>query len=181
MNCPVLEIDDSELEPSAGVTPSGVDIRVVLAVQLFSTHVLRWKISCAPFGFGAVAPRFDAVDVNETNKPFSDTEGFELGPLPGVVPSGVDTRKVVGVHVSDATPPHVSRRNTCGVTPSNVTFETRFVASETNATHSPSELIAGLKLSPFPAERPSADSEIICATNVVGVTTQFAVRQVGRQ
>lgn len=41
MNCPVLEIDDSELAPSAGVTPSGVEIRVVLAVQAFSTHVLR--------------------------------------------------------------------------------------------------------------------------------------------
>src|ERR1700735_1808 len=181
MNCPVLEIEDSELAPSAGVTPSGVETRVVLAVQVLSTHVLRWNISCAPFGFGAVAPRFDAVDVNETNNPLSDTEGFELAPLPGVMPSGVDTKKVVGVHVSDTTPPHVSRRNTCGVTPSKATFGTRFVANETKATHSPSRLIAGLKLSPFPAERPSAETETICVTNVVGVTTQFAVRHVGRQ
>jgi hypothetical protein len=144
MNWPVLEIDDSELDPSAGVTPSGVDTRVVLAVQELSRQVLRWKISCAPFGFGAVAPRFDAIDVNETNKPLSATEGFELRPLPGVIPSGVDIRKVVGVHVCDVRPLHVSRRNTCGVIPSSVTFETKFVANETNATNSPSELIAGL-------------------------------------
>ena len=144
MNCPVLEIEDSELAPSAGVTPSGVEISVVLAVQVLSTQVLRWKISCAPLGFGAVAPRFDAVDVNETNNPVFDIEGFELAPLPGVTPSGVDTKKVVGVHDSDTTPPHVSRRNTCGVTPSSVTFETRFVANEMNATQLPSGLIAGL-------------------------------------
>jgi hypothetical protein len=143
-NWPVLEIDDSELAPSAGVTPSGVEIRIVLAVQVFETHVLRWKISFVPLGFGAVAPRFDAIDVNETNKPPSDTAGFELGPFPGVIPSAVDTRKVVGAHVWDGKPPHVSRKNTCGVTPSSVTFETRFVASEIKATHSPSELIAGL-------------------------------------
>ena len=42
MNCPVLEIDDSALAPSAGVTPSGVEIRLVLAVQVFSTLELRW-------------------------------------------------------------------------------------------------------------------------------------------
>lgn len=144
MNCPVLEIDDSALAPSAGVTPSGVEIRLVLAVQVFSTQELRWKISSAPLGFGAVAPKFDAIDVNETNDPEADIEGFELTPFPGVIPSGVDIKKVVGVHDSETTPPHVSRRNTCGVTPSSVTFETRFVANETNATHCPSGLIAGL-------------------------------------
>jgi hypothetical protein len=146
MNWPVLEIDDSELAPSASTTPSGVEIRVVFAVQVFSTHVLRRKISCAPFapGFAVALSRFDAVEVNETNEPVSDTEGFELGPLAGVFPSGVDIRKVVGVHDPDTTPSHVSRRNTCGVMPSKVTFETRFVANETNATHSPSGLIAGL-------------------------------------
>ena len=181
MNRPVLEIDDSELAPSAGVTPSGVDTRVVLGVQVFAMQVLRSKISCAPSGFGAVAPKFVAADVNETNVPFSVTAGWELAPLPGVVPSGVDIKKVVGVHVVDARLPHVSRRNTCGVTPSNCTFETRFVANETNATHSPSGLIIGLKLSPLPAESPSAETEMSCVTKVVGVTTQGSVRHTGRQ
>ena len=41
MNLPVLEIDDSELAPSAGVCSSGVDIKVVLAVQIFVRQVLR--------------------------------------------------------------------------------------------------------------------------------------------
>jgi hypothetical protein len=92
INLPVLEIEDSELAPSAGVTPSGVDIRVVFAVHSSVKHVLRSKISSAPFELGAVAPKFVATDVNETYNPLEAVEGFELAPLPGVVPSGVDIR-----------------------------------------------------------------------------------------
>jgi hypothetical protein len=72
--------------------------------------------------------------VNETNNPLEATEGLELSPSPGVVPSGVEIKKVVPVQVVPVTPVQVSRKYTCGVIPSGDTFETRFVANETNAT-----------------------------------------------
>lgn len=56
------------------------------------TQVERSKISWAPFGFGAVAPRFVAVDAKETYRPVFEIAGSELGLLPGVIPSGVETR-----------------------------------------------------------------------------------------
>ena len=56
------------------------------------THVLRSKISEAPDGLGAVAPKFVAVEVKETKRPKSEIEGCELGELPGVVPSAEETR-----------------------------------------------------------------------------------------
>ena len=102
---PQFEMLDSSLAPSAGVAPSGVEARVVIGTQVFVvevivvTQVLRSKISEAPDGFGAVAPRFEASDVKETKRPESDIDGFELAPLPDVEPSGVETRKVVGTQV----------------------------------------------------------------------------------
>ena len=111
-NLPVLEIEDSELAPSAGVTPSGVDIRVVFAVHSSVRQVLRSKTSCAPSELGAVAPRFVATDVNDTYNPLEAVEGLELAPLPGVVPSGVDIKYVVPVQVVPVTPLQVSRKYT---------------------------------------------------------------------
>src|SRR5271156_5297961 len=107
------------------------------------------KTSGNPFGLGAPGPRFVALDVNETKSPLVAMDGFELAPFEGAttpfaVFPFVDTRNVVGVQVFEITPPHVLRTNTWGVTPSNVTFETRLVASDTKATKSPSELITGL-------------------------------------
>ncbi len=145
------------LAPFAGVTPSGVDIRSVSPMHVVSSvaHV-RENTSASPLGFGAVAPRFRAFDTNAITDAALEMEGAELGPFPGVVPSGVETRNVVGVQVVLATPPHVFRTNTWGVTPSKVALDTRFVASDTKATNRPSELITGLKLSPLPALTPSA-------------------------
>jgi len=148
------------LAPFAGVTPSGVDMRSVSPVQEVNcvAHV-RVKTSASPLGFGAVAPRFRAVDTNAIKDAAVEIDGAELGPLPGVLPSGVETRNVVGEHVVVATPPHVLRTKTWGVTPSNVALDTRFVASDTNATNCPSGLITGSKLSPLPALTPSAPIE----------------------
>jgi hypothetical protein len=112
INRPVFEIEDSELAPSAGVSPSGVDIRVVLAVHSSVRHVLRSNTSWSPNVLGALAPRFVATDVNETYNPLVAVEGFELAPLPGVVPSGVDIRYVEPVQVVPVTPLHVSRKYT---------------------------------------------------------------------
>ena len=89
---------DCPLAPSAGVVPSGVETRVVRGVQtlvvvlIVVMQVLRSKISCEDAGFGAVAPRFDAVEVKVTKSPSTEIAGFELGPLPPVTPSGVETR-----------------------------------------------------------------------------------------
>lgn len=145
------------------------------------------KTSCNPLGFGAPGPRFVALEVNEMKAPPVDTVGFVLAPLAGAmtplgaVPS-VEIRKVVGVQVLDVAPPHVLRTNTCGVTPSNVTFDTRFVASDANTTKSPSELIEGLKLGPFPALSPSADMDTNWASFPVPVQVCCEVPlHVGRQ
>ena len=46
--------------------------------------------------------------------------------------------------VNGVTPEQIVRRYTSGVTPSTVAPETRFVASETNATNCPSGLMTGL-------------------------------------
>jgi len=133
---PSSVIADSELEPFAGVAPSGVEASDVTAVQLVKAFTqLRTNISSAPAGFGAVAPRFVAVEVNVTKStPAEATAGFALGPLAGVAPSGVETRKVVGAHVDDVWPLQVSRRKICGLMPSNVRLETRFVTNDANAT-----------------------------------------------
>jgi hypothetical protein len=108
---------------------------------------VRVNASASPLGFGAVAPRFRAVDTNATTAAELEIDGAELGPFPGVVPSGVETRNVIGEHVVLVTPPHVLRTNTWGVTPSKVALDTRFVATDTKATNCPSGLITGLKLS----------------------------------
>jgi hypothetical protein len=98
---PSCEIAGWTLAPLAGVTPSGVEMRVVAIAQPAAavTHVDVSKTSCAPLGLGAVAPRFVAVDSNETNRPVFAIAGCELAPLAGVTPSGEETRNVVGMHV----------------------------------------------------------------------------------
>ena len=165
------------LAPFAGVTPSGVDIRSVSPVHVvISVAHVRENTSANPLGFGAVAPRFRAVDTNAITDAALEMDGAELGPFPGVVPSGVETKNVVGEHVVLGTPPQVLRTKTCGVTPSNVAFDTRFVASDTKATNCPSELITGLKLSPLPALTPSAPMD---TSTVPGV--EPAVAPAGRQ
>lgn len=160
------------LAPLAGVTPSGVDTRSVSPVHVVTNvaHV-RVNASARPLGFGAVAPRFRAADTNAITDAALEIEGAELGPFPGVAPSGVETRNVVGVQVVLTTPPHVLRTNTWGVTPSKVALDTRFVASDTKATNCPSGLITGLKLSPFPALIPSALIDTSCVPIVEPVTT----------
>lgn len=165
------------LAPFAGVTPSGVDTRSVSPVHVVSSvaHV-REKTSANPLGLGAVAPRFRAVDTKAITDAALEIDGAELGPFPGLVPSGVETRNVVGEHVVLGTPPHVLRTKICGVTPSKVTFDTRFVASETKATNCPSELITGLKLSPLPALTPSAPIDTSTVPDV-----EPAVAATGRQ
>jgi hypothetical protein len=155
VSLPQDEMEDCTLAPSAGVVPSGVEIKVVTGVQVLVElvmvviHVLRSKISDVPAGFGAVAPRFVAVEVNEINNPSTEIAGLELGPLPNVTLSGVETRYVVGTQVPGfvvtiVAMRQVSRIYTCGVMPFAVILVTRFVASETNATYSPSALTAGL-------------------------------------
>lgn len=166
----VPEVAVCVLAPFAGVTPSGVDTRSVSPVHVVSSvaHV-RENTSANPLGFGAVAPRFRAVDTNAITDATPPMDGAELGPFPGVVPSGVETKNVVGEHVVLETPPQVLRTKTCGVTPSKVAFDTRFVASDTKATNSPSGLITGLKLSPLPALTPSAPIEMSMVAVVVDV------------
>ena len=173
----VPEVAVCVLAPFAGVTPSGVDTRSVSPVHVVSSvaHV-RENTSASPLGFGAVAPRFRAVDTNAITDAALEIDGAELAPFPGVVPSGVETKNVVGEHVVLGTPPHVLRTKTCGVTPSNVTLDTRFVASDTKATNCPSGLITGLKLSPLPALKPSAP---IDTSTVPGV--EPAAAPTGRQ
>lgn len=172
----VPEVAVCVLAPFAGVTPSGVDTRSVSPVHVvISVAHVRENTSASPFGFGAVAPRFRAVDTNAITDAALEMDGAELAPFPGVVPSAVETKNVVGEHVVLATPPHVLRTKTCGVTPSNVAFDTRFVASDTKATNPPSGLITGLKLSPLPALTPSAPIE----TSIVAVVVDAA--PTGRQ
>jgi hypothetical protein len=166
----VPEVAVCVLAPFAGVTPSGVDTRSVSPAHVVSSvaHV-RENTSASPLGFGAVAPRFRAVDTNAITDAAIEIDGAELGPFPGVVPSGVETKNVVGEHVVVGAPPHVLRTKICGVTPSNVTLDTRFVASDTKATNCPSGLITGLKLSPLPALTPSAPIEMSIVAVVVDV------------
>ena len=173
----VPEVAVCVLAPFAGVTPSGVDIRSVSPVHVVSSvaHV-RENTSASPLGFGAVAPRLRAVDMNAITDAELEMDGSELGPFPGVVPSGVETKNVVGEHVVLGTPPQVLRTKIWGVTPSNVAFDTRFVARDTKATNCPSGLITGLKLSPLPALTPSAPMD---TSTVPGV--EPAVAPAGRQ
>jgi hypothetical protein len=93
------------LAPSAGETPSGVEISVVTGPHVFPavpsvvTHVERSKISLAPVWPGAFT-RFVAEDEKETNNPDVPITGCELGPLPGVNPlAPTETIYVVGVQV----------------------------------------------------------------------------------
>ena len=101
---PSLEIAASALAPSAGVTPSGVETRFVAGTQVLPlaeivvTQVERSKISAALLGLGAVAPRLLAEEANATKSPSLAIAGLELAPVPGVVPSAVETRYVVGIH-----------------------------------------------------------------------------------
>ena len=67
-------------------------MQLLLIVPMVVTQVARSKISSAPSGLGAVEPRFVAVDEKETYRPVFEIAGSELGPSPGVTPSGVDTR-----------------------------------------------------------------------------------------
>jgi hypothetical protein len=165
------------LAPLAGVTPSGVETRSVSPIQVvIDVAQVRVNASASPLGFGAVAPRFRAVDTNATTDAELEIDGAELGPFPGVVPSGVETRNVIGEHVVLATPPHVSRTNTCGVTPSNVALDTRFVARDTKTTNVPSGLITGLKLSPLPAVTPSAPMDT-SSVPIAEPAAAFAGRQ----
>jgi hypothetical protein len=105
---PSLEIVGSMLAPSAGVTPSGVETRFVAGTQVLPlvpivvTQVDRSKISLAPPGLGAVAPRLLAEEANATKSPVLPMAGFELAAFPGVVPSAVETRYVVGTHPVEA-------------------------------------------------------------------------------
>src|SRR5580692_8280668 len=102
---PQAESVDCTLGPSAGVVPSGVEISVVTPTQVLVvlvivvTQVPRSKISDWALGFGAVDPRFVAVEVKETKSPSSEMEGLELSPLPNVTPSGVETRYVAGTQL----------------------------------------------------------------------------------
>lgn len=97
---PHEESEDCTLAPSAGVVPSGVEINAVNGVQVLSVlvivvmHVLRSKISDEPGGGLDTVPaiRFVAVEVNEINRPSAEIAGLELGALPKVTPSGVETR-----------------------------------------------------------------------------------------
>jgi len=95
---PQADSADCTLGPSAGVVPSGVEISVVTPTQVLVVLVIvvmqvpRSKISDWALGFGAVDPRFDAVEVKETKSPSSEMEGLKLSPLPNVTPSGVETR-----------------------------------------------------------------------------------------
>jgi hypothetical protein len=137
-------------------------------------------------GGRSTGPRFVALDVNETNSPLVAMDGLELAPFAGAttpmgaVPS-VEMRNVVGVQVFEVTPLHVLRTKTWGVTPSNATFDTKFVASDAKATHCPSELITGLKLGPFPALTPSADVDTSCAAFPLPLQVGAAPLHVGRQ
>src|SRR5580704_1452051 len=69
--------------------------------------------------------------------------------------------------------------------PSAVMLVTRLVASETNATNSPSGLMTGLELGPFPAVWPSAEMETSCVSKLeLGLIVQGAAvvgMQTGRQ
>ncbi len=115
-NRPSCEIAGCMLVPSAGVTPSGVEMRLVTGAQVLPTtpsvvtHVLRSKTSLRPLGLEP-GKRFDAVETKETNSPSSVMEGCELAPSPAAVPSGATLRrKVVGVQ-----PPRVSGGTTVQV------------------------------------------------------------------
>src|ERR1700722_4329974 len=108
-NRPSCEIAGEMLTPSAGVTPSGVETRVVTGAQVLPTtptvvtHVGPPKISLSPLGWGPRI-RLEAVETYATKSPSSAIAGLELGPFPAAVPSGeTETRVVVGVQ-----PPSVS-------------------------------------------------------------------------
>ena len=100
----------------AGVAPSGVEIRNVSGEQVFVvepsvvTQVLLSKTCGMRPGLGAVAPKLEAAEVNETYKPSAEIDGFELGWFPGVTPSAVETRYVVAAQaLVGVAPLHVER------------------------------------------------------------------------
>jgi hypothetical protein len=111
---PSAVIEELELAPLAGVTPSGVEMRFVTPVQTEALKAqVREKISCSPLGFGAFVPRLFAEEVNDMLVAKFPTEGFALALLAGVVPSDVEIKNVVGTHVVLAgAPSQVSRTNT---------------------------------------------------------------------
>jgi hypothetical protein len=94
----------SEFVPAANADPSGVEINCIIGTQ---PDVASWHSFCSKisgFGFGgllleAVERRLLAVETNETNVPVFPIAGCELGPFPGVIPSGDETRYVTGAHV----------------------------------------------------------------------------------
>lgn len=79
-------------------------------VVTIDRHVLRANIFSTPF---VVFAKFDASEENATTWASALTLGCELAPLPGVVPSDVDTSAVEGVQVLSMddveTPMQVSR------------------------------------------------------------------------
>ncbi len=97
--------------------PSGVEIITVVGTQLVPAiwHSFCSKTSCALFGLGTL--RLLADDTNATYVPPWETAGCPLGALPGVTPSGDETRYVVGTHVDvvvlgcviGVMPPHKER------------------------------------------------------------------------
>ena len=76
------------LEMLASTTP-------VVQVGITPRQVLRTKTFSTPF---TVPPRFEASDENAMNWPEAFALGCSLKPLAGVIPSGVETSVVEGVH-----------------------------------------------------------------------------------
>jgi len=100
----------------------------------------------------SAAIRFDALEVNETFRPWAEIAGSSLAPLPSVPAVATDTRLVtLSTH---------SRTNTSGLP--LVSVATRLVAREVNATYRLSAEIAGLELyqSASAPERPT-DTRIV--------------------
>lgn len=94
-----------------GAVPAGTLARAVEGRQLVvvlekPTHSLRTKMFSTPFA--VLAPRFEAREAKATNSPAVEevvTEvvprliaGYSLVALPAVVPSGVETRVMPGMH-----------------------------------------------------------------------------------
>jgi len=80
----------------------------VVQVGITPRQVLRTKTFSKPF---TVLARFEANDENAMNWPEELALGCSLRPLAGVMPSGVDTSVVEGVHwaTTMVTPRQVSR------------------------------------------------------------------------
>lgn len=97
--CPSPLIDGTRLEPVVGdafVTAEMLETAMpVTQVAVMPKQVFRTKTFSTPL---LVFPRLDASDENATNCPESLMLGCSLRPLAAVVPLGVDTRTVDGVH-----------------------------------------------------------------------------------